>query len=680
MEAHDHLCLIFDTHEEQFAAVVPFIRSGLEHGERCLYVVDETGIGEVIERLRHGGVEVHEALKSGALELVTSRDAYLSGDCFDPDRMIALLHDKTEGALRRGFMALRVTGEMTWALKDAPGCDRLIEYEAKLNSFFSRNRALALCQYRRGGFPVETIRKVIATHPLVVYRGVVCRNFYYVPPEEVLSPGSADREVERMLSTIRDHTLTEMALEEAEYKFRTIADFTYDWEFMMDPGGVFLYVSPSCERITGYSPSEFIASPSLFLSIVHAQDREEVASKIEKAYSFTPEEGFDFRIIRRGGSTVWVAMAMQAATDPERHILGIRGSIRDVSERRRIQDILKDGEERLKRLSEATFEGVCITEGGKILDANRQLADMYGYGLHEMIGRNVLDFVAPDSRLQVWRHMNSGYEGTYEHWGLKRDGTVFPVEVRGRQATYHSRQVRVVAIRDLSDTKRRERERKNILSMFAHDMKNPVIISGGIISRLLTGKTGPLSDLQFDYLGSIWEELKKLEDLLMNFLEYSRLEVKQYRPSLAPYCLAGALERSVEAARIAAERKGVAISLEISGDLPETVLADGGMIDRVITNLLDNAIKYTYRGGPILVRASSGDTDVLIQVTDNGVGIEERHLPFLFDAFYRASRDTGGSGLGLSIAKNIIEAHGGRIWVDSSYGKGSTFSFTLPKS
>ncbi|HSB52211.1 MAG TPA: MEDS domain-containing protein, partial [Dissulfurispiraceae bacterium] len=610
MEAHDHLCLIFDTHEEQFAAVVPFIRSGLERGERCIYVVDESSIVEVIDRLRRDGVGVDEALKSGALELVTSRDAYLSGDCFDPERMIALLRDKTEGALRRGFRALRVTGEMTWALRDAPGCERLIEYEAKLNRFFSGNMALALCQYRRGGFPAETIWKVIATHPLVVYRGVVCRNFYYVPPEEVLSPASADREVERMLSTIRDHTLTEMALEEAECKFRTIADFTYDWEFMMDPGGAFLYVSPSCERITGYSPSEFISSPSLFLSIVHPQDREVVASKIEKAYSLTPEEGFDFRIIRRGGSTAWVAMAMQAATDPERHILGIRGSIRDVSERRRIQDILKDGEERLKRLSEATFEGISLTEGGKILDANRQLADMYGYGLHEMIGRNVLDFVAPDSRLQVWRHMNSGYEGTYEHWGLKKDGTVFPVEVRGRQAVYHGRQVRVVAIRDLSETKRRERERKNILSMFAHDMKNPVIISGGIISRLLSGKTGPLSDLQLDYLGSIWEELKKLEDLLMNFLEYSRLEIKQYRPGLAPYCLAGALERGVEAARIAGERKGVAISLEISGDLPETVLADGGMVDRVITNLLDNAIKYTYRGGPISVRASSRDTDI----------------------------------------------------------------------
>jgi PAS domain S-box-containing protein len=676
---HDHLCLIFENQEEQLAAAVPFISLGLERGERCIYIVDEHTSADVIERMRQEEIDTEGALKSGALVILRSDEAYVREGFFDPDRMISFLGGAVEAALHAGYKALRATGEMTWAAGQAPGSERLIEYEAKLNRFFSGHKALALCQYRRDRFPPEMIKKVIATHPLVIYGNVLCKNVYYVPPEEMLSPASPEKEVERLLTTMRASALTERALEEAELKFRTIADFTFDWEFMTDAHGSFLYVSPSCERICGYAPSEFLASPLLFLSIVHPEDRDIVAAKIARAYSFIPEEGFDFRIIRKDGTLRWVAMVIQTATDPQRHILGIRGSIRDVSERRRIQDVLKDNEERLKRLSEATFEGIAISEGGRILDANRQLAAMHGYSLHEIIGRNVLDLVAPESRLLVWRNINVGHEQTYEHWSIKKDGTVFPVEVRGRKAFHHGREVRVTAVRDLTEMKRRERERKNILSMFAHDMKNPVIISGGILSRLLSGKAGPLSDLQMDYLGSIWEELKKIEDLLMDFLEYSGLEVKQYKPTLRPYDIGVSISRNVESARIAGEKKGILIMLEIARDIPPVIEADGAMIDRVLSNLLDNAVKYTNRGGPVTVRAACRERDLLVEVVDSGTGIQESHLPYIFDAFYRASKETKGSGLGLSIAKNIVEAHGGRIWVESSYGKGSTFRFTLPR-
>lgn len=679
LRPRDHLCLIFDTREEQLAAAVPFISSGLQRGERCLYVLDDESTADFMERLRLEGIDTEQALRTGGLTMLTAGDVYLKGGSFDPDRMISFLCDAAEATLRAGYKALRAAGEMTWALRGARGSEKLFEYEAKLNRFFSEHNALALCQYDRRRFSPELIKKVIETHPLVIYGGVLCRNVYYVPPEELLAPLSPDKEVERLLTTMHANALTEKALEDAELKFRTIAEFTYDWEFMLDAQGSFLYVSPSCERICGYAPSDFSSSPSLFLNIVHPEDRDVVGAKITQAYSLIPETGFDFRIIRKDGAVRWVAMVIQAATDPERHILGVRGSIRDVSERRRIQDVLKDSEERFKRLSEATFEGIAISEGGKILDANRQLAAMHGYSLHEIVGRNVLDFVAPESRLLVWRNINAGHEQTYEHWALKKDGTIFPVEVRGKKAFYHGREVRVTAIRDLSDTKRRERERKNILSMFAHDMKNPVIISGGILSRLLSGRAGPLSDLQTDYLGSIWEELKKLEDLLMDFLEYSRLEVKQYKPALRPYDIGVALSRNVESARIEGEKKGILIILDIAEDVPSSIEADPAMIDRVVSNLLDNAVKYTNRAGPVTVKALCRDRDLLIEVADSGTGIQETHLPYIFDAFYRASKDTKGSGLGLSIAKNFIEAHGGRIWVESSCGKGSTFKFTLPR-
>ena len=103
------------------------------------------------------------------------------------------------------------------------------------------------------------------------------------------------------------------------------------------------------------------------------------------------------------------------------------------------------------------------------------------------------------------------------------------------------------------------------------------------------------------------------------------------------------------------------------------------MLDRVITNLLSNAVKYSEPEGRITVHLAKGNKDILVQVTDTGIGIPEQHIPFLFDAFFQVRRDAKGSGLGLAIAKTIIEAHGGRIWVESTVGTGTTFSFTLPR-
>jgi PAS domain S-box-containing protein len=237
----------------------------------------------------------------------------------------------------------------------------------------------------------------------------------------------------------------------------------------------------------------------------------------------------------------------------------------------------------------------------------------------------------------------------------------------------------VELFRDISDVKRRERERKNILSMFAHDMKNPVIISGGFLSRLLQGKAGELNEKQKKYLETIRDELYKVSDLLADFLEFSRIEAKAYQPVLRPFELEKTLRRNIEAAKVAADKKNLRIRLEVPGGTAPSILADPAMIDRVISNLLDNAIAYTDAGGAISVRLSGNEGELLVSVADTGRGIAAEQLPYIFDAFYRISRDSKGSGLGLFISKSIIEAHGGRIWVESAPEKGSTFSFSLPK-
>jgi two-component system phosphate regulon sensor histidine kinase PhoR len=233
---------------------------------------------------------------------------------------------------------------------------------------------------------------------------------------------------------------------------------------------------------------------------------------------------------------------------------------------------------------------------------------------------------------------------------------------------------------DITRFKSLERERKNILSMFAHDMKNAVITSEGFLSRLISGKAGALGKKQQDYLDIIRDELKQLSQFISDFMEIARLEAKEYKPILAPSNIQAEIQKCIEAVQLEAQKKKITISLELQGTMLPMINADGDKISRVIRNLLDNAIKYTDEGGTITVELSDRGNEILVSFMDTGIGIPEDHVPHIFEPFYRVSRNSKGSGLGLTIAKTIIEGHAGRIWAERAAAKGSIFSFTLPRT
>jgi hypothetical protein len=200
----DHLCLIYDTPEEQFAAAIPFMRDGLAREEQCLYIADERTVDEVRAALRAAGVDVETEEGGGALRIATKRQTYLRDGAFDPEAMINLLRAATAEAVGRGYKALRATGEMTWALGPELGTDRLIEYEALLNDFFPTSRALAICQYNRRRFGAGIIHGVLRTHPIVILGSHVCRNPYYRPADAAPQTGAVAERVEWMIGQLRE--------------------------------------------------------------------------------------------------------------------------------------------------------------------------------------------------------------------------------------------------------------------------------------------------------------------------------------------------------------------------------------------------------------------------------------------------------------------------------------------
>jgi len=174
-----------------------FISSGLKRGEKCIYVVDANTASQIKEALKETGLAVDDYESKGQLSILHERDTYTREGYFDPDRMIALLIEETKIALKEGYPALRVTGEMSWALRDYSGVDKVLEYEAKLNrDLFPDYPCVAICQYDRWRFDPEIIKGVVLTHPLLIRGGHIYHNFYYVEPNEYLNHKKSEREVQ----------------------------------------------------------------------------------------------------------------------------------------------------------------------------------------------------------------------------------------------------------------------------------------------------------------------------------------------------------------------------------------------------------------------------------------------------------------------------------------------------
>ena len=210
----DHFCSIYESPEEHYAVAIPFIRIGLDRREKCIYIADDGTVGDVREAMQKEGIEVDRAIASNALVLATKEQTYFEHGSFHPDWMFTFWKEATQSAINEGFAALRATGETEWVLRGGRGLERWMEYESKLTHTLSESRCSALCQYNRQFFPPEVILDVIRTHPTVVYRGTVCRNLYYVPPDEFLGANQRAREVDRLLTNIQERERIENALRE----------------------------------------------------------------------------------------------------------------------------------------------------------------------------------------------------------------------------------------------------------------------------------------------------------------------------------------------------------------------------------------------------------------------------------------------------------------------------------
>lgn len=441
---HDHLCLIYETPEEQLAAAVSFIRIGLDRGERCIYILDESTPDAVLGAMRREGIDVDAAIQSGALILSSKEESYLKKGYFDPDEMIAFLEEAIREAEKAGFSALRATGEMTWALGGEAGTERLIEYEAKLNRFFPKNNLVGICQYNRKRFRPELLIDVIRTHPKVISGGLVCQNLHYVPPAESSGESGPSQQVERLLADIVDREKREIALQEsnaalasksllleretAEHRradeqldlYRRIVASANDAIGIIDPTGIYLQQNGSHRRLIGYSDEALQGkTPAIHLG---GEVFGRIAEELAKNGSYRGEH-----ISRtRSGEEVDIELSAFTMRNAAGEIVCHVGIKRDVTRRKKVEKALRLSEERYERAAVAGQVGVWdwdIATNALYLSPN--LKALLGYADRELA--NDLDawcrLVHPDDKERV-------IAATQAH--LQNVTPVYEVEVRRR--------------------------------------------------------------------------------------------------------------------------------------------------------------------------------------------------------------------------------------------------------
>ena len=227
-----------------------------------------------------------------------------------------------------------------------------------------------------------------------------------------------------------------------------------------------------------------------------------------------------------------------------------------------------------------------------------------------------------------------------------------------------------------------DRMKASFFSMISHELRHPLTVAKGYLELIETGSGGEVTAEMRRYLHIINDNFDHLAEMIDDLLDLSRMESGRYHIQRQAVRPSGIINHTIQAFTASAHEKELRLESQLTESLP-LVSADPLRVVQVLTNLLQNAIKFTPNGGTITVSACESGPDVQFSVTDTGIGIPPIELDRIFDRFYQVRRDDsnlGGAGLGLAICKEIIRLHGGRIWAESEEGHGSRFFFTLPRA
>ena len=480
---------------------------------------------------------------------------------------------------------------------------------------------------------------------------------------------------------------------EKEY-WHNILDNLLEGVWIEDPQGQITFVNARLLSMCGYDNRDELVGR-----------RREVLTTFEEPHVLDPLDSAGSRftcetLVKTRTGSSFVALLGMTPLVTRGQYTGRLYSIIDLREKKRLENEVRRIESRFRDLIESAIDGICIVEDSNLRFFNRRLEEMSGYGRDELrrqpffrlfVGRDqatLTESLDPSRKFLLPVH--------HELRLLTKDGKEIDTELRMVPIEHEGRSALLCFLRDITAMKELEKMKTDFVAMVSHELRTPLAMIKEAVSLLSEGSGVKLEGTPLRFLSIAQDEINRLNRMIDNLLEISRMESVEMRLRIEPVRISDTIDRVIAGLQVPIGQKRIAVLKR----LPEgvtTVHADEDRLFQVIANILDNAVKFSPEGSSVTISVENLDAGspliqarnlpycdsyLKVSIADSGPGIPPDCQERIFRKFERVNQGSmpgpKGIGLGLTIAKNIVEMHGGRIWVKSEPGKGSEFSFILP--
>ncbi len=472
--------------------------------------------------------------------------------------------------------------------------------------------------------------------------------------------------------------------ERAEARFGAVVESAPTGIVMVDRTGTIVLVNKETERLFGYTRQELLGSPIERLVPIRLRGGHPAYRNqfFQNPNARAMGAGRDLHGVRKDGTEVPVEIGINPVETEEG--VFVLASVVDITARKRAEQRFRDAVE------SAPSGMVMIDREGKIILVNKEIERLFDYRRDELLGQSIDMLVPrrvrgrhPGLRTEFFAHPQTRAMGAgRDLYGVRKGGVEVPVEIGLNPIETEDGMFVLASVVDITERKRVETELRRSndeLEHFAyvasHDLQEPLRMVGSYVQLLKKRYEGKLDRDADDFIGYAVDGALRMQRLIEDLLAYSRVSTRGGMP--VPTDANAALEAVRQSLALAIEETGASVT---SDPLP-TVPADPGQFEHLLLNLVSNAIKFRGSDPPrIHVSAARTETGWQFSVNDNGIGIEPAYFERIFVIFQRlhGREEYPGTGIGLAIAKKIVERHGGRIWLESELNRGSTFHFTIP--
>ncbi|WP_321417964.1 PAS domain S-box protein [uncultured Methanomethylovorans sp.] len=475
---------------------------------------------------------------------------------------------------------------------------------------------------------------------------------------------------------------------------------TMVWKTDVDKQGNFVntYISPSVDKMVGVPHGSIGNNWHKYLDRIYTDDKTKVAKAFQLGFSNPGMTiNLDYRLLTDNGDLIWLNSSGVAHV-LDNGTLQVFGTTVNITDRKHAEENLAKNEKKYRSLFEQSNDAIFLTKfDGKILDMNFTACEMLGYTKEQMKKRSVFDFLEPVEREKSIDVLTKLRDDGFVHGETKyitAKGVTIDVEVNATVLEGYNDIVQTV-VRDITDRKLAEekmlqarmdaetasRTKSEFLANMSHELRTPLNSIIGFSDALVEGYSGELNPKQLRYVQNVSNSGRHLLNLINDILDISKVEAGKMKLFPEFIQVDYVLEEMVSLVQPIAANKQIVINISKDSQL-QTLLADRAKVKQILYNLLGNAIKFTHNGGSVSIHAGIKDDMVRFSIIDTGIGIAPEDIKKLFKPFTQldasVSRRYEGTGLGLALVKELIELHGGRIWVESEVGKGSRFTFTIP--